>query len=835
LNLNTIARRIVAVATLMYLLAAAAFGDTITGRLYEDTNGNGKRDTFEMFFGGRTVFLGSLTIDLKFGARTDDRGRFTIANVPEGRFRLSLEPMGDEVTQPPAGKYDVIVPGPAREYNFGVHERCIEYGKTATVLQPTSVAGCFNWDFTFTNVTDAPMSDVYFDLMAPLMVYPRNNSLSWNHVALPAPLGPGKTTTLRLTICGLKPGDCVKVPFFILQSDGMCCQTDVEICAPVDQCIGIRDNKIKCKPDGSYLWDLSFQNLTGTTVTKVALSGIRSSTGVLLGTPSPSFWNGLSIPNNAIYNLPLINLPVMPGSTLVRIDIVLYDSKGECCRYTIETRLPYCDVDGHCELCPENKELIGIKPSFAEAKIAEGGPTGGPDPSRIWNNYKGLVGARTFTFVPGSANPKKNDLYALSYINLLPATFPSPTLGQHVVGSLYESEYHGPPDPNDPATDMWKHAYLGTIFGLTIDSHGNTYVAHFGMYPNWVQAGKDPFSGTPWRFGSILKIDGLTGKISEFARLPNDQTSMPGLGNITFDYDHNLIFAVNMEDGLIYRMNMSGNTAGVWAPTDTYGPFTNEQPGHENGMVKSEARIFAIQYHCGRLYFSRFADYYQSPLTAEENLIYSIRLDANGNFVGGPPKYEAGLSTPTSNVSIHRDPVSDISFSPEGRMGVAEMSIDYDAYASQKYRQGAHHSRAWEYNCGEKEMWEASDRFYVGRSGLDTAGGLDYDYNTVNVDGKGYLARVWWTGTALNPSFAPGFISIVTGITGQKCAYGVAGFDPTPYVGGFSYYGPKTYTDSTFNVNLPGQAIIIDYNGDGDTNWYSKKRFGDFEVPFIRG
>jgi len=312
----------------------------------------------------------------------------------------------------------------------------------------------------------------------------------------------------------------------------------------------------------------------------------------------------------------LISLPAIPGGTMISVDVMMYNSHNECCHYTIETRLPLCDVDGRCEECADPIDRLASKPTFANAKIA-GDAAHPPKAYQLWSNYMGTVAARTFTYI-NPTSTSQNDLYALAFINMESATVPSPLLGKYDSGSTFGLQYHGPPDPNDHTgtTDMWKHDYLGTVFGLTMDRLGNTYVAHFGMYPSFVRAGKDPFTNTPWRFGSILKIDHLTGNIPKFAELPNDQTSKPGLGNVTYDFDHNLIFATNMEDGLIYRIPMGGHVSGPWTAGSTYGAFTSEHPGHEDGMVKSDARIFAIQYHCGRLYFSRFADtLHQSALT----------------------------------------------------------------------------------------------------------------------------------------------------------------------------------------------------------------------------
>jgi len=835
--------RILWVLTLLGALTSAAMAEWVSGRVYNDKNGNGKRDAFEKAEEGRLVFLYRTDKEGNFGMRTDARGNFTLKSVPAGRYRLRIESMGEKITQPESGGYDIVVPATkGRTYVFGAHDAPISVGKLDSVVEPTCDEGCYDWDFTFTNTSNESITEIYFDVSAPMVVNPRDVKGSDNHYTFPNPVKPGKTVTIKLTVCGAKPGECVKIPLLIITKEGACCLSTVEeICFPEDQCMALAEDKIKCAKKGTYTWNLSVTNLTGSVVTKVALSSIRNSVGTILGTPNPSLLSGLSIANNQTYNLPTISIPAIPGGTVVTIEVILYNKKGECCRKTFEARLPICEVDGECMLCKEPLDLIASKPTFAEAKKPKENAAG-VLPARLWSNYKGTVAARTFSEVM-AGNPAPSDLYALSFINMGTATLTTPILGQYDISSTFSAQFHGPPDPQDTTgnSDLWKHKYIGTVFGLTMDNKGNTYVAHFGMYPNNVQTGKNPNTNVPWKWGSILRIDNMTGEISKFAELPNDPVTAPGLGNITYDYDHKLIFAVNMEDGLIYRMTMAGNTSGSWPAGSYFGPFSKEKPGARiDGYAPSAVRIFAIQYHCGKLYFSRFADtkYLGHDLNnPEENLIYSIQLDKEGNFVPGVPKYEAGLLTPTSSASIHLNPVSDISFSPEGRMGVSEMTLEYVANPvgtpKQYYREGAHESGAWEYDCDGKSVWVASDRFHVGPWSRDTAGGLDYDYNTQSA-GSSYMGGAWYTGTNLNPSFYPGNVSAVNPINAQLAAYGAVGFDRRPGFGGHSYFGPRTFTDLTYTTPLPGDSIIIDYNGGGDPGWFSKRRFGDFEIPMNR-
>jgi hypothetical protein len=97
----------------------------------------------------------------------------------------------------------------------------------------------------------------------------------------------------------------------------------------------------------------------------------------------------------------------------------------------------------------------------------------------------------------------------------------------------------------------WTLDNLGKIFGLTLDSDGNLYVAPTSAY------GANPSPAT------IKRIDGVTGEITDFATLPNNG---PAMGNLNYDCVSQTIYVSNFEDGRIYQIDMSGRSS---APTTT--------------------------------------------------------------------------------------------------------------------------------------------------------------------------------------------------------------------------------------------------------------------------
>ena len=121
----------------------------------------------------------------------------------------------------------------------------------------------------------------------------------------------------------------------------------------------------------------------------------------------------------------------------------------------------------------------------------------------------------------------------------------------------------------------WTTDSLGLVFGLTLDRYGNIYVTHTSCY-NYPPSDNVGFGGP----GAIYRIDAVTGFVSLFARLPNHKDpavspgvdAFPGLGNITYDCDHDQFFVSDIEDGRIYRLK-STNPSNASPATVLPNPF----------------------------------------------------------------------------------------------------------------------------------------------------------------------------------------------------------------------------------------------------------------------
>ncbi|MBI5711518.1 MAG: carboxypeptidase regulatory-like domain-containing protein [Candidatus Eisenbacteria bacterium] len=349
------------------------------------------------------------------------------------------------------------------------------------------------------------------------------------------------------------------------------------------------------------------------------------------------------------------------------------------------------------------------------------------------------------------------------------------------------SRYSGP-------GGTWNEDSLGTVFGLTLDTYGNIFVTHTSCY--YGDALGQVFGGGA---GAVYRIDGTTGAITTFAKLPNfpdgsltPPEDMPGLGNITYDCRHKQFFVTDTEDGKIYRIQpvgVNGPTGTVVQTFDPLGP-DNALPG----FAPLGERLWGIQIHGDRVFYSVWAEDLANQSATAVNSIRSVALDGAGVILPSTDKLELNmppLQSYTGGTTPFTGPVSDISFSASGKMLLGERTM-YGPSSP-----GAHWSRVLEYEC-RNFCWQRTNYFGVGDYGNqeNSAGGVDYDRNPF-VSG-GAIGRVWASGDAIHL-----FGSYPDAI------YGYQGFRPT---GGT-------------NVT----SMLID--SDGAVNFGDKMYIGDIEAP----
>ena len=278
------------------------------------------------------------------------------------------------------------------------------------------------------------------------------------------------------------------------------------------------------------------------------------------------------------------------------------------------------------------------------------------------------------------------------------------------------------------ATPMWTTASIGNVFGIALDTK-NIYLAATDVYT--YDAGGSRIFG-PGGASGIYKTDvnapavtttlvstliANTGYTVGTNKIPNSGVGVGNsLGNIAYDKVNSQLFATNLEDGRIYRIDpVTGFVKSI------FDPFVTDIP--LNGMVAINERIWGI----GVLSQNGVTEIYFAKEEATFSSIWSIKLDATGEFIatsagGLTPKLFVDTAS-SSSVQIPKvgkkyfsnpkEKITDIEFSCSGKMLMAE-------------RGNAHHANVFEYSK-TGTTWNVTNPFFTGQnSGTNSAGGVDY-------------------------------------------------------------------------------------------------------------
>jgi hypothetical protein len=305
--------------------------------------------------------------------------------------------------------------------------------------------------------------------------------------------------------------------------------------------------------------------------------------------------------------------------------------------------------------------------------------------------------------------------------------------------------------------------------------------------------------------GAVYRIDGVTGAITTFCRLPNYPDpnifpgyNLPGLGNISYDCRHKQFFVTNLEDGRIYRITPNGVNAPTGTIQQVFDPGVADT-GPTNyltpiGSVPSPGwaplgeRLWGVQWHMDRVFYSVWAEDGSAASSTVANEIRSVALNGLGAFVGGSDQHE--LFLPALPGGFYSMPVSDISFHASGKMLLAERGISGSTSSS------PHQARNLEYGC-EAGCWLPANAYQIGDccGQINAGGGVDYDRFPY---AGGPVGRVWASSDAIH-----------------------LGFPYTDTVYGYQGSRPTGGSNTT--------AIIID--DDGNVVDQDKTLIGDVEAP----
>ncbi|MEZ5924950.1 MAG: peptidoglycan-binding domain-containing protein [Hyphomicrobiaceae bacterium] len=328
--------------------------------------------------------------------------------------------------------------------------------------------------------------------------------------------------------------------------------------------------------------------------------------------------------------------------------------------------------------------------------------------------------------------------------------------------------------------------------------------------------------------GTIWKIDGVTGEITKFADITDEgePNSGAGLGNLTYDAEHDLIYVSDLETGKVYRLNMQGEVLdsfdhGVEGREAEQLPSFEDDPNDRAditspqfksddpttwGYAQPPRRVWGVKVYDGRLYYA----------VAEGPEIWSIALGANGEFDGA--RREIALPPDVEPYEI-----ADISFTSDGVMILAQRppvtgSYDYVTAVATgparvlRYKPGETDEERWvpvpeEYSVGERgEHRNTSGGIALGYA-FKEEGGLDYERceKTLWTTGESLLQEAT---RAIKVEKVPGFAtSAVDGLQGNDIE------------------------DIRVEDSPPKDARYVDYDGSYVDNG-SRGHLGDVEIPY---
>jgi hypothetical protein len=390
------------------------------------------------------------------------------------------------------------------------------------------------------------------------------------------------------------------------------------------------------------------------------------------------------------------------------------------------------------------------------------------------------------------------------------------------VGVIYDTRYNASAaagadwgttlNPGAIHPPDWKGSIIGSVFGIALDdvnekiflsasdvykldaSYLNTYTGPGGRAGIYKTDCAPPYPTA----NIVTTLNSPTIPSISGTMLPNTGGVGNGIGNICYDKLHGQLFASNLEDGRIYRIDPNGNILSA------YDPFATDTG--LNGMPSSVSeRIWGVGFNRtqNRLYFT------VQGANATQKYVYSVGLTGTGEFiatnVGGNlytdalPQPEIVTGLPGSQLKF-----TDIAFSQNGdKMLLAE-------------RGNPHSAGVFEYNLVGTTWVASPNNYYVGGfSGENSAGGVDYGYKeqggkpTAICDGL-----VWATG---NYMMATNNFTLVYGLEGISAATGNS-FPANQfsdiyidYDGVYSSAAKNEIGDvELFKCGCPGQASVCD-------------------------
>lgn len=831
---------VVGAATILIAPAQAGPLGSFSGGMFNDTNSNGIKDPGETGIRDAGVLVvGPSGLNL---LQTSSTGSWLPNEFIPGRYQI-IPPTGIGglalTSGDGAGILEATInPGLTTNVAVAFHETCVPLSKPKVLWtigsngQPT---GASQVSFTITNNNTWSIGRIFVD--------PQNGTYTGAQpIHINPPLAPGASRTITIPMSGLQPNSetCISLDFHSADLEN-CCSERLCFEVPDCDCYQVLSQEVICLPDGRFQVNVQLQNISVFNVTRVW----TQTTGNYEISPEATV---VSLPPGGVFNFTMIITGSTIGGTQVCPKIMFFSGGTLCCTKPLCIDLPKCDV---CDARPP--VCYAVRPTYNVGNNPGQVNYNGPE----WTALNGkTVAAVTCYSSWTNDDPSNNntgspmrflDNVVFGYQNLDQYQTTPPILGQNWTPTPlgFHNGLDSAPNLNTvPPEARWTKRYMGNVFAITFDNLGNAYVAQTSCYnADYAPLITDfNLTGVPGRnhtassnevadgrlHGRIFKIANGTGKVTIFnedttsqwnglpsgndpaiTSIPNrypgsganqrpeiqmSSQGFPEVGDVTFDYDHNQIFATSLDDGKIYRFNLSGQKVGTpfdpWA-ADTGAPFGD-------GFAARGENIWAAKYHRGRVYYSRWNEDLSVSSVNSGNEIWSVAISNSApfGFVPNSERYE--VTTPNlSNVAYGipltaTAPVCDITFSKEGSspneegmMFVAERGMgrywhplngnpsdylyeqmNFHASSTGPSMQDAftntfpHRSRLLKFVCNPTTSdWELmqnnSSLFGLGGvNGTNCAGGVDFDFDNRGNTAPGFGNRIWAMADAMNTSSA---------------------------------------------------------------------------------
>jgi len=349
----------------------------------------------------------------------------------------------------------------------------------------------------------------------------------------------------------------------------------------------------------------------------------------------------------------------------------------------------------------------------------------------------------------------------------------------------------------------WNIDSIRQVFGVALDEFDNIYLGASDVY----KTNYTPINGLSR--GQIFKCEAPSFRAVPFVALPTGQGELNGIGNLAYNEKNNLLYASNLEDGKIYRINLNGDIL------DSFDPFVADNGAA--GIAPQGEQIWGIQINnegddC-RLYFARISN--------TERTIYSIRLNVDGSF---PATND--IRTDVQNLPGVRSRITDIAFSKNGNMMItAERGTNFIPGSGER---GPHEAQVNKY-VRSGGVWTAERQLFVGErlnptfnAGENSAGGVDFGYRQV---GSNPLAQcdslVWATANLMRlPKTVPG----------TNLDFILYGMEGIPTSGNTSFAAGDTTSNVYCDLFKDFDGVYTDPNQDLGLDLDDKARIGDVEL-----